>query len=173
MRNPTAPLENYVKRRAALVLLALFLAAGCVRSSSDTVRPMPRELAARSHVSDIVLTSLPANVSPEFGPKLSAALRDHLSKCARGEHPLRLEAAVALFSPQIPALTILAGDSNKIKGTARLVEPASGEVVGDYDIARSIGWGGIAAAAIMAPAEAEMTDAFAAELCERAFARGR
>ena len=152
-----------------LALAACLVTVGCSMSSSDTVKIMAPERAKQSYVSDIVIKSVPGNTSPEFTDKLRNALQDHLKQCARGTQPLKLEVSIALFSPQNAALTILIGDSNKIKGTARFVDPVSGAVVGDYDVARSIGWGGIGAAVIMAYGEAEMSDAFADEVCQRAF----
>lgn len=138
-------------------------------SSSDTVKPLPTALAKDAYVASVTITAVPANVSPEFRDKLISSLQQHLQRCAHGKQALNLQVAIALFAPQNPAVTILVGDSNKIKGTAQLIDPTTNAVVGDYDIARSIGWGGIAAAVAMAPAEAEMVDGFASEVCNRAF----
>jgi hypothetical protein len=69
-------------------------------------------------------------------------------------------------------MTVLVGSSNSIKGSAQLIEPADGKVVGDYDIDHSVGGGGIFAAIGMAGAESKMADAFAEELCSQAFEPG-
>lgn len=162
-----------MKPIARLVPLALLLVAGCASSSSDTVKPLSPAVAKQSYVSDISIKSVPPNVSPEFKDTLLAALHDGMKKCATGDKPLRLNVTIALFSPQNVALTLLVGDSDKIKGTAQFVDPATDTVVGDYDIARSIAWGGIVAAAVMADAEGKMSAAFADEACKRAFTAGR
>src|SRR5579864_5319572 len=150
------------------VILGITALAGCT-STSDTVKRLPTEIARDAYVSEIKIVALPDNVSPEFRGQLVSELESHLKDCARGSRPLRLAVTVTLFSPQNPALTILIGDSNKIKGTARLIDPSNEGIVGDYDIGWSEGWGGIVAAVAMAGPEGKMTHAFADEVCKRAF----
>jgi hypothetical protein len=154
----------------AVALASIFLLPACEYNSSDTVKQPPTDLAAHAYVSDIEIKSVPTNVSPEFKDELISALQTHLKQCAKGTQPLKLDVAIGLFSPQNAALTILVGDSNKIKGTAKLTDPANGNVVGDFDIATSRGWGGIIAAAAMAGPEGQMANAFSDEVCKRAFA---
>jgi hypothetical protein len=147
---------------------------GCVAtSSSDAVKQLPTDLAEHASVSDIDIGALPPNVSADFKGKLEAALRSRLSECAHGDHALRLSVTVEKFSGENAAMTILAGSSNVIKGSAKLIEPADGSVVGDFDIAHSVGGGGVFAAIGMAGAESKMADAFATELCTKAFDRAR
>lgn len=163
-------------KRVALAALLLSQSA-CSMSSSDTVKALPADMAGRSHVADIVVRSLPDHVSPDFRSILVAALRKHLAACAHGTQPLQLDVTVARVSSENPAKTILVGDSDVIKGSAQLIDPATGAVVGDYDIAHSIGGGGVllgasgivAGAAVMAYPEEQMADSFAGEICNRAF----
>ena len=73
------------------------------------------------------------------------------------------------FKKANPAMTFLVGDSNVIKGQAVLIDPATGRKVADFDITRSVGGGGLIAAAGMSQAEEQMTEAFGKEICKRAF----
>jgi len=114
------------------VILGITALVGCT-STSETVKRLPTEIARDAYVSEIKIVALPDNVSPEFRGKLVSELESHLKDCARGSHPLRLAVTVTLFSPQNPALTILIGDSNKIKGSAQLIDPSNEGTVGDYD----------------------------------------
>jgi len=156
------------------ILFGLFVVTGCHSyGSSDTVKQLPADLAPHVSVSEIVIGSLPANVSPDFKGKLEASLKAKMATCAKGDHPLRLTASVEKFEGENAAMTVLVGSSNSIKGSAQLVEPTDGKVVGDYDIAHSVGGGGILAAIGMAGSESKMADAFADELCRQAFQGGK
>lgn len=158
-----------MRRRVGSAVLVLAGLAGCSQSSSDTVKALPDALVHQSYVSDITIKSLPPNVSPEFRDTLLAALHKQLADCAHGKQPLRLDVTVSLFSAQNAAKTFLVGDSDVIKGSAELTDPASNTVVGDYDIAHSIGSGGLLGAALMAYPEEKMSIEFAREICHRAF----
>ncbi|HEX4506583.1 MAG TPA: hypothetical protein VH722_12700 [Alphaproteobacteria bacterium] len=120
-------------------------------------------------ISDIEIKSLPPGVSPEFSQKLNTALLAETKKCATGSHPLKLSVSIGRLTTENAAMTLLVGDSEDIKGSAQLIEPANGTVVGDYDINKSIGGGGVFAAIGMAGGEAKLANAFAVELCQQAF----
>jgi len=92
-----------------------------------------------------------------------------LKKCAKGDKPLRLEVAIGDFHQSNAAKAYLIGDANRIRGVAKLVDPATGAVVGDYDINRSVGGGGLIGAIGMSDAAGQMADAFAGEVCKQAF----
>jgi hypothetical protein len=158
--------------RSSVLLLAIAaVVSGCAASSSEVVKPLPEALAKNGFVQTVDIKAVPANVSPDFQATLLAGLQNTTKACATGAQPLRLEVNVVQFKAQNAAATILIGDSNLIKGSARLVDPASNEVVGDYEITRSIGGGGIFAALAMAGPESSMSDAFAQEICKQAFGR--
>jgi hypothetical protein len=147
------------------------LLAGCIPyGSSEAIKTMPADLVKSAYVSDIDIKSVPADVSPEFRGKLDTALHEEMKKCAVGQHPLKLQVSITRFSPANPALTMLAGDSNVIRGSAQLIDPAiSDSVIADYDINRSLGGGGIIGVIGMSGAEAKSSSAFAAEICKQAF----
>ena len=145
------------------------LLAACSSTSSATVKGLPPDMAKSAYVKDIDIKSLPANVSPEFDATFRAALATELQKCAKGATPLKLQIAVTLFAPQDAVQTLLIGDSNKIKGTAQLIDATAGTVVGDYDINASQGGGGVIGALAMTGAEGQMSKAFAKEICSQAF----
>ena len=151
-----------------IIALAVML-AGCTSSSSDAIKPLPSTLAKTGFVTTIDVKSVPANVSPEFKGALAAELEKNLKLCATGTTPLRLEASVAEFKAQNAAATIFIGGTNLIKGSVQLFDPATNQIVGDYDISRSQGGGGLIAAAAMAGPEERMTEAFAQEVCLQAF----
>lgn len=130
---------------------------------------MPPDLAKSTYVRDIDIKSLPANVSPEFNATFRTALTTELQKCATGATPLKLQVTVTMYSPQNAFQTLMIGDSNKIKGTAQLVDAAGGNVIGDFDINASQGGGGVLGALAMSGAEGQMSKAFATEICSKAF----
>jgi hypothetical protein len=153
----------------ALLAAAPFL-AGCVTySSSEAVRVLPEERAARTRIAEITIQDIPPNVSAEFRAMLADELRKQLGSCALGADALNLQVTVTELKKSDAGRAILIGDSNVIKGQARFVDPASGSVVGDYDVSRSVGGGGIAGALLMSAPENAMSQAFANELCSNVF----
>jgi len=130
-------------------------------------------MAQHTYVSDIDVKSLPENVSPEFKDMLISSLKEQLQNCAKGTQPLRLVVSVAQFSGQNAAMTLLAGSSDKIKGSAQLIDPADGTTVGDFDIAYSMGGGGVFGALALSGAEKKMATGFANEVCDRAYKHAR
>jgi len=152
---------------AALILAAAI--GGCAAGSSDPVKQLPERWAKGGFIDTIDIKSLPENVSPEFRQTLITKLQEATKVCAAGKDPMRLQVQVVQFKKQNPALTYLIGDSNLIRGSAQLINPADGSVVGDYEITRSMGGGGLIAAAAMSAPESQMTEQFANELCKQAF----
>ncbi|MBX4158662.1 hypothetical protein K4A07_16190, partial [Lactiplantibacillus plantarum] len=127
---------------------AALCVSGCVSSGSgDTILAIPREQAAAMSVGQIVLTGRPENVSADFEQVFATQVRQETDRCATGATPLRLEVRVTEFKKANPAMTFLVGDSNVIKGQAVLIDPATGRKVADFDITRSVGGGGLIAAA--------------------------
>jgi hypothetical protein len=157
--------------RIALTLSTAILLAGCVNSSSETVRSMPADLMKNGKIAAIAVKDVPSNTSPEFRGMMESKLREAMDHCAMGTEPLDLEVTVTDFKGNNAAKTILIGDSNGIKGQARLRRANGGDVVGDFDISRSVGAGGIAGALIMSNAEEKTASGFATEICERAFGK--
>ena len=156
------------------ILPVVFMAflTGChTYGSSEAIKSLPSDLIAAANVSDIEIKALPPDISPEFSQKLNTALFTETKRCATGGHPLKLSVSIGRVTTENAAQTILVGDSEDIKGSAQLIEPASGTVVGDYDINKSIGGGGVFAAIGMAGGEAKLANAFAHELCQQAFGR--
>jgi hypothetical protein len=145
------------------------LVSGCTYSSSEAVKTLPPDIAKNAKIADVVVLSVPTNVSPQFKDMLTAHLREETARCARGAQPLRLEVAVSDLTEQDPGMTFLAGSADKIKGSARLIDPSTNQVVGDYDISHSFGAGGLLGMALLSGAEDKMSDAFAEEVCSRAF----
>jgi hypothetical protein len=157
--------------RIALTAGIATLLAGCVNSSSETVRSMPADLMKNGKIAAITVKDVPSNTSPEFRGTMEGQLREAMNNCATGSEPLDLEVTVTDFKGNNAAKAILIGDSNNIKGQARLRRANGGDVVADYDIARSVGAGGIAGALIMSNAEEKTASGFATEICERAFGK--
>jgi hypothetical protein len=154
----------------AAVLPVFGVLAGCLNySGGDSIKALPADIAASAHVGSIVIRDVPSDVSPEFKPELEAELRKKMDVCAKGEIALSLEVSISEVKKQNVALTLLVGNSNGIKGTARLMRPDTGEVVGDYDISHSLGAGGVVATVGLSGAETRNASAFADDLCARAF----
>jgi len=153
-------------------LAALAGLAACSHSSSEAVTDLSSDLKASGFVSQIKIKDVPPEAPAAFEANLGSALQLALAKCATGTHALTLEVTVTKFQAENAAMTILVGSSNAVQGSARLVEPATGAVVGDYDIAASTGGGGVIAAIAMADAQSDMSRAFASDICRKAFGHG-
>ena len=157
-----------VKLVAVIPIFALI--AGCIPyTGGDNIKRLTDDLVASARVGSIVVLDVPADVSAEFKPALEEELRKKTSECAKGQTELSLEVNIAEVKKQNAAKTIFLGDSNGIKGQARLIRAATGEVVGDYEIFHSVGGEGAAVAVGLSGAERQMAVDFADAVCARAF----
>ena len=156
--------------RAGLVLgSACVLLGGCVGlSRSAAVAPAPAELARDARVERIVLTKGDIGVSAEFDAIFQQRVKAKLDRCATGSTPLRLEAALDRVDKTNPVVTALLFGANVLRGAATLVREDTGEVVGQYQIGRTVVGRGPAVIA-MAEAEEQLSDAYGEELCKQAF----
>lgn len=154
----------------AFVALSL---AGCVTySSSDTIIALSPERAARASIGDIVLIDAPDTVSADFPAIFQREVRERMSACALGTVPLRMEVKILELEGANAAAAYFVGDSNVIRAQVVLIDPTTSQKVGDYDVSRSVGGGGLFAAIGLAQAEEQMSEALATDICERAFGRG-
>jgi hypothetical protein len=153
-------------------VVSMAFLTGChTYGSSEAIKSLPSDLTKEANISDIEIKSLPPDASPEFREELNTALLTETKKCATGTHPLKLSVSIGRLTGENAAQAILVGDSEDIKGSAQLIEPTNGTVVGDYDVNKSIGGGGVFAAIGMAGGEAKLAGAFAREVCNQAFGR--
>lgn len=153
-------------------VLPLIAVAGCVSSGgADTVKAIPSDIASSAFVNEIVLQTPPPEASATFRDVFVGRVDEKLKACAKGSRPLKLVVDLTEFKRANAAATMLVGSSNKIRGSAKLYDAASNQLVADYDINRSVGGGGLIAMAAMSQAEEQMSSAFGEELCKRAFIR--
>jgi hypothetical protein len=144
--------------------------SGCIYSGgAEAVKHIDASLAKGARVDTIHVTLADGVDNEELATIMPQVLRQELNSCATGSNPLRLEVNVTRFDGQNAAATILIGGGAKLLGTARLIEPTTNEIVGDYDVSESVGGGGVLAAAGMADAERSLSQEFAESLCEKAF----
>jgi hypothetical protein len=145
------------------------LLGGCVNlSRSGVVAPLSAELAQAGRVEEVVLVGMPETVSPDFEAIFRQRVKARLDACAVGQRPLRLEASVERLTRTNPVVTAVVAGANVLRGTARLVDAATGEPAGEYQIGRTVVGGRVAAIA-MAQSEEQLSDAFGQELCDQAF----
>lgn len=130
---------------------------------------LPSGMVKNARIYTITVKSVPDNVSNDFKSELESMLRLSADDCAQGQSWLNLEVTVIQLKKSDPGKAFLVGDSNVVKGQARLVDPTSGAVVGDYDIGYSVGGGGIGGALIMSGAESQTARGFARQVCDTAF----
>lgn len=157
-------------RLAAAGLLALSLSACVSMSRSEAVSPLPADLAANSRVAEVRLTrSQDLKVTEQFDDIFKSRVQAKLAECAKGARPLRLEAELERLDKANPVVTAVVAGSNVLRGSARLVDIATGQVVADYKVGKTI-VGGRFAVVVMGEAEEQLSDAFGDELCKQAFA---
>lgn len=160
-----------MKLHLAVLVLAAAGLSGCVSMSrSEAVAPLPADIASNSRVSEIRLTrSADLKVTPEFDDIFKSRVQAKLDACAKGARPLRLEAELERVDKANPVVTAVVAGSNVLRGSARLVDVATGQVVADYKVGKTI-VGGRFAVVVMGEAEEQLSDAFGDELCKQAFA---
>ena len=156
-------------RAASALAAASLLLGGCLNlSRTAEVAPAATEVVRDARVTRIVLTTGDIGVSPEFEAIFQRRVQAKLDRCATGATPLRLEAALDRIDKTNPVVTALLFGANVLRGAATLVREDTGEVVGQYQIGRTVVGRGPAVIA-MAEAEEQLSDAYGEELCKAAF----
>ena len=153
----------------AALFAGLSLSACVGMSRSQPVTAMSPDVAADSRISEITLqTGDDVQLTADFPAIFADRVQAQLAACATGDRPLRLEARIDRLDKANPVQTAVIGGANVLRGSARLVDPSTGQLVGEYEIGQTV-IGGRIAVVEMAEAEEQMSDAFGEELCEQAF----
>jgi hypothetical protein len=169
---PLRPLSAAVLPLAGLSLAALSLAACATVTTGAAPLPMAPEIAARSHVEVVRMTSAWIDGEPDFADTFTDAVHENLSACARGPERLDLRLHVSRTHREDRLAQLLnGGGEHRIAGVAEFVDPANGAVVGRYPIEVAVDGGG-PVEAIFADRQLMISDAFATELCRQAFGQG-
>ncbi|MCR5879059.1 hypothetical protein [Phenylobacterium sp. J367] len=142
---------------------------------SPPARPpvaLPQELAARSHINVVRMTSDWVSGNPDFTDTFTDAVHENLADCARGPQKLDLNLHVSHTRREDRLMQLFQGGGrHEIAGVAEFVDPATKEVVGRYPIDLVVDAGG-PVEAVFADRQLMISDAFATELCRQAFGRG-
>lgn len=153
--------------RALLPLMLLCLAACAATGES---RADYAAADTQGHVREVTVVAAPAGAPPGFREAFAAKALARLNSCAHGARPLTLQADIVDFHASNGVKTYFIGDSNEVRGEAKLVDD-QGRAVGDYDIHRRYSGQDIYGAVAMRDAVGQMAEAFAGEVCKRAFGR--
>lgn len=152
---------------AGLALLTLPACVSMSRSSATTA--LDAAAAAGARVSEVRLTTDDGvTVRPEFAAIFRQRVQTRLDGCATGSRPLRLEASISRLDRANPVQVAIIGGANVLRGQARLVDPATGRTVAEYEIGRTV-VGSRLSIFQMSESEEQLSDAFGEELCEQAF----
>jgi hypothetical protein len=157
--------------RSALLALgaAAVCLSGCVgMSRSSPISALPADWASNARVDEVVLTKEDIKVTPEFDEIFRSRVKAKLDGCAQGSRPLRLEAKISRLDKANPVMTAVIGGANVMRGEGKLIDVATGQTVGDYQVGQTV-VGGRVAVFKMGEAEEQMSDAYGEELCKQAF----
>ncbi|WP_369061408.1 hypothetical protein ABOZ73_05625 [Caulobacter sp. 73W] len=157
-------------KTALTLTLAAVMLSGCVgMSRSKPVAPLAADWKTGGRVDQITLAKEGEfKITPEFDQIFETRVKSKLAECATGTRPLRLEARLTRLDKANPVVTTLIMGANVMRGEARLVDVATGQTVGEYEIGQTV-VGGRMAIIKMGEAEEQMSDAFGEELCKQAF----
>lgn len=151
---------------AALVVMPLSACVGLSRSAPVTALDAAE---ASYRVSEVRLAVEPdIQTTDDFSEIFRDRVQRELNQCADGSRPLRLEASIGRLDRANPVQVAVIGGANVLRGRARLVDPANGRVVGEYEIGHTV-IGARVAVFEMAEGEEQLSTAFGRELCEQAF----
>lgn len=156
-------------KTTVLALSGLLLLGACVSSgNSGVVRGLSDGLRADARIGSVVLQNRPNTASGAFESTFESSVQGKLNNCATGSQALTLTVTLDGLYIANPAIALFAPSKSEISGVARLTD-ASGALVGEYRIQRSLMIGGWAGAAMAIGAEGHMSNAFGEELCKQAF----
>ncbi|WP_269714542.1 hypothetical protein [Caulobacter sp. NIBR2454] len=157
-------------KTALTLTLAAVMLSGCVgMSRSSTVAPLAADWKSGGRVDQVILAKEGEfKITPEFDQIFESRVKGKLAECATGTRPLRLEAKLTRLDKANPVITTLIMGANVMRGEAKLVDVATGQTVGQYQIGQTV-VGGRMAIVKMGEAEEQMSDAFGEELCKQAF----
>ncbi|HEY8616914.1 hypothetical protein [Phenylobacterium sp.] len=159
-------------RPLAVAAAALSLAACATATTGTAPLPMAPEIAARSHINVVRMTSDWVSGNADFSDTFTDSVHENLSACARGPEKLDLRLHVSRTHREDRLVQLLSGGGeHEIAGVAEFVDPANGAVVGRYPIHVAVDAGG-PIEAIFADRQLMISDAFATELCRQAFGQG-
>ena len=155
---------------AAASAAGSLMLSGCISTSnSAAVSDLPANWRTDARVESVTLQRSPdLKVSPEFDALFTERVQARVATCATGSRALRLEARLDKLTKANPFVTAVVFGQNKVRGSARLVDVATGQVIGEYTIGRTVTGSRLGAIA-MAEAEEQMSDGFGAEICRQAF----
>ena len=159
-----------MSKLAVVALLPVLALGGCVSMSrSSPVTSLSADWAREGRVDQVVVTRGPdLKLTPEFDEIFKSHVKAKLDACAKGSRPLRLEAKIDRLDKANPVMTTVVAGANVLRGEARLVDVATGQVVADYKVGKTI-VGGRFAIIVMGQAEEQLSDAFGDEMCKQAF----
>ncbi|CAN5840286.1 hypothetical protein BH11PSE1_BH11PSE1_14420 [soil metagenome] len=159
-----------MSKLAVVALLPLLALGGCVSMSrSSPVTSISADWARDGRIDQITVKRGAAlKVTPEFDGIFKAHVKAKLDTCAKGARPLRLEAKINRLDKANPVVTTVVAGANILRGEAKLIDVATGKVVADYKVGKTI-VGGRFAIIVMAQAEEQLSDAFGDEMCKQAF----
>lgn len=159
--------------RLALIGLATLVLSACATSRSGLVAAKTEVLRV-GKVAEVDLVDRPADlkVTPEFDNLFEQHVKTRLDRCAKGDRPLKVEAKITRLTKANPIATTLVVGANTVIGEARIVDVATGEVVGEFAINHRL-IGSRLGYLFMAQAEEQMSNAFGNEVCKQAFPRKR
>ena len=151
---------------AGLLVVPLSACVGLSRSTAVT----PVSEAASYRIQSVRLVVDPEiETTADFDEIFRERVQAALDRCAVGSRPLRLDAAISRLDRANPVQVAIIGGANVLRGSARLVEPSTGRVVGEYEIGHTV-IGARVAVFEMAESEEQLSTAFGEELCDQAFA---
>lgn len=153
--------------RAPLALLLLPPLAACVASGESRVDFAAADTSG--HVSAVTLVAARAGAAPGFREAFAAKALARLETCGHGPRALTVQADIVAFHAASGVKTYFLGDANEVRGLARLVDE-EGRPVAAYAIHRRYSGQDLYGAVAMRDPVGQMAEAFADELCRRAFA---
>lgn len=151
------------------VLIAGSLSACATITTGTAPLPMAPEVAARSHVGVVRMTSDWVRGNEEFTDTFTDAIHENLRACAHGPERLDLNLHVSKVRRKDRFVALVeGGGTHRIAGVAELVDPRTRAVVGRYPLDLVVDAGG-PVEILFADRQLMVSDAFATELCRQAF----
>lgn len=151
---------------ACACLIAL---AACSSSEVSRIQAASKQQLDQVSAADVIVEHDRVVRGDELTGPVKGELDNALAQCATGEVLHDVHVTLTQFDGANAGQAFLIGDSASMTGNVKIVEKATGALIGEYQVEGSLAGGGIIGAAMLSNPIGNLSKSFASAVCEDIF----